>query len=138
MGPLTHRFGTWPLVVGGFSFYAVAFGTVGVSDALALVLVATAAWGIGEALTIVPLQAYATEIAPAEFRGVVVATFVAGARLGQTSGPLMAGALLTTVTTGSVFVLGAGFALASALALAAARGVTSRKVDVSDEYPHTP
>lgn len=121
IAPLTRRFGTWPLVILGFTCYGVAFGAVAAAPALGFAIVATLVWGVGEALTIVPLQAYAASLAPAQFRGVIVAMFVGSARLGQFTGPLMAGLLLGGYGTDTVFAIGALFAFATGASLALGR-----------------
>lgn len=117
------RNGTWPLVFAGFGGFAIGFGAVGATSSVGLVLGAAIVWGVGEAMLIVPLQAYATELAPTAQRGVMVAAWVGAARLGQASGPILAGALVAAVGTRATFVIGGAVAAGLALAGAAARRV---------------
>jgi len=121
MGRLTTRFGTWPLVVAGFVVFAVALVAVATVSVLGLVLIAVVLFGIGEGLTFVPLQTYATEIAPAAHRGVVVAVLVGGARGGQSTGPIASGALIGATSTDAAFLAGSAFAGSVALALGGTR-----------------
>ena len=124
MGQLTTRFGTWPLVIWGFVLFAAAFSSVAVAPLLVVVLVASLVWGAGEALTIVTLQAYATEIAPAAQRGTVVAAWVSGVRAGQAVGPVSAGGVISAAGTSAAFGFGAVFSAAVGGLLAAARSRT--------------
>lgn len=119
---LRARAGTWTLVFTGFAAFAVGFGLVGLTETVWLVLVSAVVWGAGEALLIVPLQAYATELAPTAQRGVMVAIWVGAARLGQATGPILAGALVGAFGTRSTFVIGA-----CAAALCAAVGASARR-----------
>lgn len=107
MGSLAQRFGTWPLVLSGFALWAVGFGAVAVAPAVAFVAAAAVLWGLGEGLTIVPLQAYAATIAPAGQRGVVVAVWVGAARAGQSVGPALAGLVIGAAGAAGVFTAGA-------------------------------
>lgn len=107
IGSLAQRFGTWALVLSGFALWAVGFGAVAVAPAVALVAGAAVLWGIGEGLTIVPLQAYAATIAPHGQRGIVVAVWVGAARAGQSVGPALAGVVIGVAGTEGVFTGGA-------------------------------
>lgn len=123
---LRARAGTWTLVVTGFAAFAVGFGLVGLTKTVWLVLVSAVVWGVGEALLIVPLQAYATELAPTAQRGVTVAIWVGSARLGQATGPIVAGALVGAFGTRATFVFGACSA-----ALCGAVGVSARRTRIA-------
>lgn len=128
MGRLTARFGTWPLVIIGFVVFAVALFSVATVPVFGLVLVAVVLFGVGEGLTFVPLQTYATEIAPAAHRGIVVAVLVAGARGGQSTGPISTGSLIGATNTDAAFFVGSGFAASVALALGGSRARARNRV----------
>ena len=121
MGRLTARFGTWPLVTSGFVVFAIALVSVATLPVFGLVLAAVVLFGVAEGLTFVPLQTYATEIAPGAHRGIMVAVLVAGARGGQSTGPVTAGSLIGATSTNAAFLAGSAFAGAVALALGGAR-----------------
>lgn len=121
MGRLVARFGTWSLVVSGFVVFTVALVGIATMPVFGLVVVATVLFGVGEALTFVPLQTYATEIAPAAYRGVVVAFLVAGARAGQSAGPIGSGSFIGVASTDAAFLSGAAFSGAIALTIAGSR-----------------
>lgn len=117
MGRLSRRWGAWDLAPVGFGMIALAYVGVAGAPAIGLVALPALAYGIGEGLTIVPLQNYATAIAPDEHRGVIVAVWVSAVRAGQSVGPtLSALAIAGLGTTGSFL---AGTALAGSLAAAA-------------------
>ena len=50
------RWGAWTLVIAGFVCYAAAFGGIALVPSIGLAIASRVAWGVGEALTIVPLQ----------------------------------------------------------------------------------
>ena len=91
-------------------------GLIGSAGVLAVVVLGSLAYGIGEGALIPNLQEVAVSAAPPEHRGAVVATWVGFARLGQTSGPLLAGVLLSSSGAPAVFWAGA---IASAAAMVA-------------------
>lgn len=128
------RHGTWSLVLAGFACFGAGFALVAATPVVGFVVPAAMVWGVGEALLIVPLQAYATELAPTAQRGIMVAVWVASARLGQATGPLLAGALLTQVTTRAVFVMGASLAGGAAIVGAVGRRVVQPR-RVADALP---
>lgn len=113
MGRLASRFQTWDLVLVGFVVLAGTFSVVAGAGSLGLVGVAMVAYGLGETLVIVPLQAYAAGLAPAQ-RGVMVAVWVSAVRAGQTTGPLLAGACLAALSARATIGLGGAVALVMA------------------------
>ena len=96
--------------------WVVGMALIGWAGALAVVVAGSLAYGIGEGALIPNLQEVAVSAAPPEHRGAVVATWVGFARLGQTSGPLLAGVLLSAQGAPAVFWAGA---IASAAAMVA-------------------
>jgi MFS family permease len=87
---------------------------IGFAGTLVLVVIGALAHGIGEGALIPNLQEVAISAAPPEHRGAVVATWVGFARLGQTTGPLLAGVLLATSGARVVFLAGAAASLLAA------------------------
>jgi MFS family permease len=96
--------------------WVIGMALIGSAGALALVIIGSLSYGIGEGALIPNLQEVAVSAAPPEHRGAVVATWVGFARLGQTSGPLLAGVLLSAQGAPAVFWAGA---IASAAAMVA-------------------
>ena len=89
----------------------VAYVTIGLTTTLGVVVAATLVYGASEGFFIPMLQDLNMEDAPDEHRAVVIAVWVGFARLGQTIGPLLAGAALGLMGSGPTFVAGAGIAL---------------------------
>lgn len=118
MGRLAARWQAWDLVPLGFGVIAVAYVGIPAAPVLAVIMLPALAYGMGEALTIVPLQDYAAALAPDEHRGIVVAVWVSAARAGQATGPAMAGVAISSLGTDGTFV--AGVVLAGALGIVAA------------------
>lgn len=96
--------------------WVLGMGLIGSAGVLAVVVLGSLAYGIGEGALIPNLQEVAVSAAPPEHRGAVVATWVGFARLGQTSGPLLASVLLSSSGAPAVFWAGA---IASAAAMVA-------------------
>ncbi len=105
----------WALTVSAAS-WVVGMTFIGMAHALVVLIIGALAYGIGEGALIPNLQEVAVTAAPPEHRGAVVATWVGFARLGQTTGPLLAGALLGVSGAPAVFFAGA---IASAFAVIA-------------------
>jgi MFS family permease len=98
------------IVFSGIGF-VVAFTTIGIAGAVAVVVVGAILYGASEGALIPSLQDEAMEASPDEHRGAVVAVWVSAARAGQTVGPLIAGVGLGFWTTGTVFVVGSSVAI---------------------------
>ena len=99
------------LVVAAAGGLAISFVTMGIAGALLFVGLAALLYGASEGTLIPLLQALTIEYAPAEQRAAVVAVWVSFARLGQTLGPIITGALVGSVGTGTTLVLGASGAI---------------------------
>lgn len=118
MGRLHEGFGTRRTLVAGAALFPVAYGTIAAAPSLWWLAVAVLVMGLGEGLVIPGLQDMAAGIAPASSRGTVVAVWVGAARLGQTVGPLVAGAASGAVGAPTTFAGGALVAALIPLALA--------------------
>lgn len=103
----------WALATSATS-WVIGMSLIGLAGSLVVLVVGALSYGIGEGALIPNLQEVAVTAAPPEHRGAVVATWVGFARLGQTAGPLLAGALLASSGAPAVFMAGA---IASAVAV---------------------
>ncbi|GIU84432.1 MAG: MFS transporter [Acidimicrobiales bacterium] len=117
VGRLARRWGRVRLLVLGCSMWAVAFVAIGAAGALPVLLAGALLYGFGEGMVIPAVQDLVTSSAPDRSRGVVVASFVAAVRAGQTVGPLGMATASEWLGTGGVFFFGA--AVAGAMAFAA-------------------
>lgn len=113
----------WLLIAAGVT-YVLAFGAVAGAGMIAVVVVGTMFYGLGQGIFIPSLQDAVADAAPPERRGAVFAVWVGAARLGQSIGPLLAAGALAFTTTTGVFVLGT--ALAGLLLLAQLLGPIGR------------
>jgi MFS transporter, ACDE family, multidrug resistance protein len=129
LGRLSRRFGARRLVLGASALFAVAFVLIGTAPLIALLALGALVYGVGEGLSFPALQDIAAGAAPATSRGAVVAVWTGGVRAGQTTGPLLASALVAPLGTGGTFVAGAGVAAA----LLAALVVTGQPADAPRE-----
>ncbi len=124
LGRVQDRFGLAHTLVGCAVGWAVAFAVIAAAPLLGLLAAGTLLYGMGEGALIPSLQGVALDAAPAEHRGAVVAVWVGSARMGQTLGPIAAGALLAGAST--TIALWAGFALAVVMAMVLAMSPLGR------------
>jgi MFS family permease len=107
LGRIRGRFSVrWVLALSAAS-WVVGMSLIGLAGTLVVLIIGALSYGIGEGALIPNLQEVAVTAAPPEHRGAVVATWVGFARLGQTTGPLLAGAVLSTSGAPTVFAAGA-------------------------------
>ena len=128
LGRLRARYGAGPLLVFGSVTLAAGLAILGVAPTLPLLMLGPVIYGFGEGLMIPTLQDAVASAAPVSSRGAIVASFVGVSRLGQTVGPVAAGAGLAVATSESVFLVGAGLALAMAAAYPVVRARSVRPV----------
>ncbi|MBH99137.1 MAG: hypothetical protein CL467_00850 [Acidimicrobiaceae bacterium] len=92
------------LVAIGLGVFGTTFVAMGLG-ALWLLVAAAAVYGLAEGLTIPTLQDLVAERAPKHLRGVLMALWVGGLRIGQTAGPLAVGLAIGWWSTSTVFVV---------------------------------
>lgn len=110
LGRLRRALGLRILLVSGSIMFVIAFLTLGTTGTLAILIIAVIVYGLGEGAIIPALQDTAVTVAPAAYRGGVLAVWVGFVRLGQTAGPLLAAALTGATSTSTTMVVGAGVA----------------------------
>lgn len=114
------------------AFYVVGLSILTLSGAYWIAVVGFMFSGFADGLSIPLLQTRATEIAPPGRRGTVVALWVSSARIGQTSGPVLAKVGIDTLGITATLT---GF-VSIALALAVGSGWRVGKVEAdSGEHP---
>ena len=107
IGPLTRRFGQFPLLITGSTFLALGMLLIAVSLQAAPILAGVVLIGIALGLTNPMLSTVASELAGADRRGVVLGFAQSAGGLARTVGPLWSGVLFTQITAGAPFVSGA-------------------------------
>jgi MFS family permease len=116
LGRLKVRWGGRRLVMASSALFSVAFLLIGVAPTLVVLFIGAVLYGLAEGSAIPTLQDAVVAATPATSRGAVMAIFVAGARLGQTAGPLMAGVGIAVVGPASTFLIGSALAAAMLIA----------------------
>jgi MFS family permease len=112
LGRLRGRFGAGRLIVGATVLFVAGFLIAGLADTVVVVAIGVAVYGFGEGMSIPTLQDIVAGAGPDESRGAVVAVWVSAVRLGQSVGPLIAGAGIAALGEGESFVAaGIGTAL---------------------------
>lgn len=92
------------MVVTGLGVFGTAFVAMGLGS-LWLLVAAAAVYGLAEGFTIPTLQDLVAERAPEHLRGVLMALWVGGLRVGQTTGPLVVGVALGLWSTETVLTV---------------------------------
>ena len=114
LGRIRRRVNIRLVLVVSAASWVVGMALIGATGSLAVLVIGALSYGVGEGALIPNLQEVAVAAAPGEHRAAVVATWVGFARLGQTSGPLIAGILLSASGAPAVFWAGS---VASAAAM---------------------
>lgn len=103
---ITSRVSARGIVITSAAGLVIGLLTLGLGGTLLLVVIAALIYGASEGALIPMLQDTNIAAAPDEHRASVIAVWVSSARLGQTIGPLAAGALLGVFSTGTTLALG--------------------------------
>ncbi|MDH3754694.1 MAG: MFS transporter [Acidimicrobiia bacterium] len=106
LGRIRSRFGLRSILVASGMTFVIAFPLMGLAPSVAVVVLASSIYGLGEGLFIPTLQDVATSAAPTEYRGAVVAIWVSAVRAGQTVGPLLVVGLAGVASSSAIFVWG--------------------------------
>ena len=107
---IRRHVGTRPLLVTASLAWVVAFTVIGFAGSLVLLAVGTLLYGAAEGAMLPTMQDTAISAAPDTQRAAVVATWTGFARLGQTTGPLVAGAVLAGSGSSAALLVGATMA----------------------------
>jgi len=87
---------------------------IGATSTLWIIIAASLVYGLGDGVIIPTLQGIAATSVPANQRASVLALWTSFVRLGQLTGPLVAGLLIQVASTDTVMIIGAfGFGLVS-------------------------
>jgi len=111
LAKLRRYLSTRTLALLSAALYVVAFLTIGLAPALLMVGVGVIVFGVSEGMIVPALQDLAMEVSTDSDRGSVMALWVAGARLGQVIGPVLAGLALAVMSTGAALAATAGVAV---------------------------
>ncbi len=119
-----RRFSVATMVVGGLAVFGASFVAMGLGS-LWLLVVAAGIYGLAEGMTMPTITDQVAERAPDHLRGVLMALWVGGLRVGQTTGPLAVGVAMGWWSTATVFVVAGGAVAVIAVLLAASRVLPS-------------
>lgn len=110
LGRMSRRFGQSTILLVSTLSWTFAFVVMAAAPVLSVLLIGALIYGAGEGALIPALQAAAMDEAPEAHRGAVIAVWASSARLGQSVGPLLAGALLAGMSTTGALWVGAAVA----------------------------
>ena len=119
-----RRFSVATMVVGGLAVFGASFVAMGLGS-LWLLVVAAGIYGLAEGMTMPTITDQVAERAPDHLRGVLMAFWVGGLRVGQTTGPLAVGVAMGWWSTATVFVVAGGAVAVIAVLLAVSRVLPS-------------
>jgi MFS family permease len=109
------------LIYAGFALYALTMLALPLAPNVALLLVPAMLFGVANGISIPSILTMLTELAPTEYRGAFMSVNASAIRMGQTLGPIVAGAMMQMRgLTGAYF--------GSALLALATLGIISRLV----------
>lgn len=111
LGWLAGKFSEQTLLKTSYLFYASALVMIPLAPNLWTLIIPTALAGIANGINIPTIHSLLSELAPLEQRGVFMSINGMMLRVGQTSGPLLAGAALGVFGLGGSFFVGAALAL---------------------------
>lgn len=103
-----QRWRVKPVLTAAGALVCIACLGVGLAPTIALVVVASIIYGLGDGASIATLQDVATSAAPDSQRASVMSAWVVAVRLGQAVGPLFFAALFAATSTETAMVVGAG------------------------------
>ncbi len=129
LGALARRIGLFNLIVGGFLLYVIVLVCVPLAPSLWLIVLLAMAFGFANGMTIPSLLNLVAGTTSGEHRGVIMSVNGMLLRLGQTIGPLFAGAAFGLVGLAGTFWVSAGLAVGMLGVLAASRPKPPRTVD---------
>jgi len=109
-GALATRFSPLLLFVVAFCFYIASLVVFPLIPALPVALVATVLFGIAQGIMIPALQSEIASRAPMKLRGASLSVNTMAIRIGQTVGPILAGAVYGGFGIAGVFFAAAGLA----------------------------
>lgn len=107
---IRSRTGTGRLLVGAAALWVAAFAVMGLAGSLWLLVVGTLLYGVAEGTMLPTMQDVAIAESPDDQRAAVMATWTGFARLGQTTGPLVAGLVLAVSDSRVAMLAGCGIA----------------------------
>ncbi len=112
VGRLSRRFSLAVIAQAACALYAVALVLFVLMPNYALLVIPTIVFGLAQALNQPVVQSLVASLSPMQRRGTVLSLNRAAALLGQTSGPLLFGAVYRAAGIEAVFGVGAALALA--------------------------
>jgi len=94
LGRLARRYSPRRLIHVGFILYALTMVALPLAPSITLLLLPAALFGVANGISIPSILTVLTDLAPAEYRGAFMSVNASVLRVGQTLGPLVAGAML--------------------------------------------
>lgn len=107
---IRRRVPTGRLLVGSALTWVVAFALIGFAGAIFVLIIGALLYGLGEGSMFPSMQDVAITEAADEQRASVMATWTGFARLGQTTGPLLAGLVLAVADSTAAMLAGSAIA----------------------------
>ena len=118
LGRLSSKFSPKKLLVAAFLIYSIALPISYFMPAIFLFVIPVFIYGFANGILMPNIQTQISIFAPTRYRGAFMSINSSVLRLGQTTGPLLSGIIITRYGGGYVFIAGIIFALAAALFIA--------------------
>lgn len=107
IGPLTRRFGSWTLLLGGLLTTATGLVALSGANVIPVLLVAVVVIAFGQGVTSPSVTSIVTELVPPERRGEALGYQQSAGALGRVVGPVAAGAVFDGLNEGAPYVISA-------------------------------
>lgn len=114
-GRLSDRVGRKPLILGGLVWCAVIISTLPLIPSASLLIVLAAFWGLGLSTISSVGTAFITDLAKSQHYGAAHGTFGTIFDIGEATGPLVAGVLVSHAGFSTMFILMGALLMLSAL-----------------------
>jgi MFS transporter, DHA1 family, multidrug resistance protein len=115
MGRLSDRYGRLPMIVSGLALGGITTGAMLVSSNYFVILTLIAVFGLGLATVTASTSALVADLSRAQGRGGAMGVLSAIMDVGQSSGPMVAGALVAVYSYRTTFAMVGVFLLAASL-----------------------
>jgi multidrug resistance protein len=125
IGPLTRRFGSRTLLLGGLLTTAAGLVVLSGANVIPVLLVAVVIIAFGQGVSSPSVTSIVTELVPPERRGEALGYQQSAGALGRITGPIVAGAIFDGLNEGAPYLISAALFMAAYFVVRSVRSTTS-------------
>jgi MFS family permease len=124
IGPLTRRFGSWTLLLGGLLTTATGLVVLSGANVIPVLLVAVVIIAFGQGVSSPSVTSIVTELVSPERRGEALGYQQSAGALGRITGPIIAGAIFDGLNEGAPYLISAALFVAAFFVVRSVRSTT--------------